>query len=185
MAKSQYEYVKGFEQSDALLPQCWIVIRLDGKGFTKFCDLHSFDKPNDARALRLMDAAAAEVMQHFPDIRIAYGESDEYSFVFHKLCSLYGRRASKLTSLVASLFAAAFVRLWPQQFPDTALRATPCFDARAVCYPSDKVVRDYLSWRQVCTSCTPLYLVYVAGGLAACWATLRLSRDAVCAAALA
>jgi tRNA(His) guanylyltransferase len=36
MAKSKYEYVKQFEADDGLLPQCWIVIRLDGKGFTKY-----------------------------------------------------------------------------------------------------------------------------------------------------
>ncbi len=35
MAKSKYEYVKAFEQDDSLLSQCWIVVRLDGKGFTK------------------------------------------------------------------------------------------------------------------------------------------------------
>ena len=29
-------------------------------------------------------------MQSFGDIRLAYGESDEYSFVFSKTCSLYG-----------------------------------------------------------------------------------------------
>ena len=31
------------------------------------------------------------VMNDFPDIRIAFGESDEYSFVFHKTTKLYGR----------------------------------------------------------------------------------------------
>lgn len=36
MAKSQYEYVKYFEQDDSILKQCWIVVRLDGKGFTKY-----------------------------------------------------------------------------------------------------------------------------------------------------
>ena len=35
MANSRFEYVKAIETSDALLPQCWIVIRIDGKGFTK------------------------------------------------------------------------------------------------------------------------------------------------------
>ena len=33
-----------------------------------------------------------EVMGEFPDIRLAYGESDEYSFVFHKSTELYGTR---------------------------------------------------------------------------------------------
>jgi hypothetical protein len=36
MANSKYEYVKKFELDDSLLPGCWIVIRLDGKGFTKW-----------------------------------------------------------------------------------------------------------------------------------------------------
>ena len=36
MANSRFEYVKGFEQDDALLPGCWIVVRLDGRSFTRF-----------------------------------------------------------------------------------------------------------------------------------------------------
>jgi hypothetical protein len=35
MACSKYEYVKQYETDDRLLPGCWIVVRLDGKGFTK------------------------------------------------------------------------------------------------------------------------------------------------------
>lgn len=149
MAKSKYEYVKAFEQPDHLLPQCWIVVRLDGKGFTRFCDAHAFEKPNDVRALQLMDAAAVEVLKQFPTVRLAYGESDEFSFVFGKDCQLYNRRASKLTSLVVSLFSASYVRLWPDHLPNTALQSTPLFDARAVCYPSERSLRDYLAWRQV------------------------------------
>lgn len=59
-----------------------------------------------------------------------------------------GRRASKIISLVASCFTATYVRLWPSHFPETPLAATPMFDARAVLYPSDQTLRDYLSWRQ-------------------------------------
>jgi len=33
MAKSKFEYVKQFELEDKLLPNCWIVVRIDGKGF--------------------------------------------------------------------------------------------------------------------------------------------------------
>ena len=36
MANSRFEYVKQFELDDRLLPSCWIVIRLDGKGFTRY-----------------------------------------------------------------------------------------------------------------------------------------------------
>lgn len=31
----RYEYVKHFEQTDHLLPNTWIVVRVDGRGFTK------------------------------------------------------------------------------------------------------------------------------------------------------
>ena len=44
----------------------------------RFSEAHGFEKPNDERALRLMDYAACEVMSEYPDIILAYGESDEY-----------------------------------------------------------------------------------------------------------
>lgn len=49
MACSKYEYVKNFELEDKILPNIWIVVRVDGKGFHKFSKLHSFEKPNDDR----------------------------------------------------------------------------------------------------------------------------------------
>ena len=36
MAKSQYEYVKKFEEIDSAIPNCWLVVRIDGKGFHKY-----------------------------------------------------------------------------------------------------------------------------------------------------
>lgn len=36
MANSKYEYVKDFEVQDNLMPHTWIVIRIDGRGFTKY-----------------------------------------------------------------------------------------------------------------------------------------------------
>lgn len=59
-----------------------------------------------------------------------------------------GRRASKLVSLVTSCFSATYVFLWKECFPQTELTCIPCFDGRAVAYPSDLVLLDYLSWRQ-------------------------------------
>lgn len=124
-------------------------------------------------------------MHEFRDIVIAYGESDEYSFVLRRstelygagcrsLCSAFGphhmlicpychstavilhvigagRRASKLVSLICSCFTGNYVRGWPEHMSDTPLQTTPVFDARAVLYPSDRSLRDYLSWRQADT----------------------------------
>ena len=42
MAKSKFEYVRNFEQEDKLLPNTWIVVRIDGKGFHKFSGTYVF-----------------------------------------------------------------------------------------------------------------------------------------------
>jgi hypothetical protein len=46
----------------------------------RFSNKYSFEKPNDRRALDLMNAAAKAVMTELPDIVIAYGISDEYRY---------------------------------------------------------------------------------------------------------
>lgn len=56
MACSRYEYVKSYEQDDKILPNVWIVIRIDGKKFHKFANAHNFEKPNDENGkLKLKD----------------------------------------------------------------------------------------------------------------------------------
>ncbi|KAF2751600.1 Thg1-domain-containing protein [Sporormia fimetaria CBS 119925] len=158
MANSKYEYVRSFEQPDILLANTWIVVRIDGRGFTKFTTRYHFVKPNDRRALDLMNAAAEAVMKELPDLCLAYGNSDEYSFVFHKNCSLFERRASKLTTTIVSTFSAYYTFLWSKYFPDDPLMPPlPSFDGRAVCYPSDRNLRDYMSWRQVDCHINNLY----------------------------
>ena len=107
MAKSRFEYVRHFELPDNLLPNTYIVVRIDGRNFHKyaafslssfsgcisssaphhrFSDSHAFEKPNDTRALRLMDRAARSVMDELSDVVLSFGESDEYRYA-----SRYGR----------------------------------------------------------------------------------------------
>lgn len=31
----RFEYVRNFEQPDSLMPNTWVVVRIDGRGFTK------------------------------------------------------------------------------------------------------------------------------------------------------
>ncbi|GES59384.1 tRNA(His) guanylyltransferase [Aspergillus terreus] len=144
MANSKYEYVKAFEQPDILLPNTWIVVRIDGRGFHKLTDRYGFKKPNDRRALDLMNAAAVEVMKDLPDICIAYGISDEYR---------------KLVTTIVSTFTAHYVYQWGTYFPDTPLQPPhlPSFDGRAVVYPNTRIFRDYMSWRQVDCHINNLY----------------------------
>jgi tRNA(His) guanylyltransferase len=78
MANSKYAYVRAFEQPDTLLPNTWIVIRLDGRGFHKFSARYEFTKPNDRAALDLMNEAAKGVLEEVKEIEVGYGVSDEY-----------------------------------------------------------------------------------------------------------
>lgn len=116
MANSRFAYVRGFELPDPLLPTTYFVIRLDGKGFHGFSKSHDFAKPNDVKALELMNMAAKRTMEGkelMGECVIGFGESDEYrcvrnachdrvrsvsedhccSFVFKKSAKLHGRRA--------------------------------------------------------------------------------------------
>ncbi|KAI3944872.1 hypothetical protein MKW92_044232 [Papaver armeniacum] len=123
--------------------------RQEGRSL-KFGDIHEFKKPNDERALKLMNACAEAMFEEFPDLVFSYGVSDEYSFVFKKTTEFYNRRSSKIVSITGTFFTSFYVTKWKDFFPDKDLKKSiPSFDARTVCYPSTKIVRDYLAWRQV------------------------------------
>lgn len=157
MAKSKFEYVKQFEFEDKCLPNCWIVVRIDGKSFHRFSDVHHFVKPNDERALNLMTRSAQCVMEEYKDIVLSYGQSDEYSFVFKKNTSVFNRRGSKIMSNIVSYFTSCYVFYWTRFFNVQPLQYPPSFDSRVVLYPSDKNLRDYLSWRQADCHINNLY----------------------------
>jgi len=148
MSCSKFEFVKKYEQSRVLLPNTFIVVRIDGRGFTEFCSRHNFEKPNDLRQVELMNAAAREVMQSFNEIVLAFGQSDEYSFVFKKSAKVFNRREDKILSCVLSLFSSTYTYKFSDFF--TAYKRPECipsFDARIVLYPAIEDIKAYLSWR--------------------------------------
>ncbi|KAH3668899.1 hypothetical protein OGAPHI_002654 [Ogataea philodendri] len=159
MAKSRYEYVKKFEQESILLPETYIVVRVDGRGFHKLSERYEFEKPNDSRALEVMNSAALQLMKAMPDILLAYGDSDEYSFLLRKGCELFERREFKLVSTFASTITSYYQFYWSQIIPDKPLGVDrlPTFDARAVCYPNAELIKDYFRWRQVDCHINNLY----------------------------
>ncbi|MCL7032499.1 hypothetical protein MKW94_029577 [Papaver nudicaule] len=83
MTNNEYEYVKSFEVVDKFEPANWIVLGIDGRHFQKFSDEHEFEKPNDERALELMNACTK-----FLIFLLLLG----FSFVFKKTTEFYNRR---------------------------------------------------------------------------------------------
>lgn len=157
MAGSRYAYVRNFELPDPVLPNTYMLVRIDGKGFHRFSNDHDFAKPNDGKALELMNEAARFVMNDLrPEITLAFGESDEYSFLLRPSCTLYKRRSSKLVTHIVSLFTSAYVFNW-SKYMNCTLQYPPSFDGRLVVYPSQKEVKDYFAWRQVDTHINNLY----------------------------
>ncbi|KAF9692194.1 hypothetical protein EKO04_010175 [Ascochyta lentis] len=153
MANSKYEYVRSFEQPDVLLSNTWIVVRIDGRGFSKLTTKYKFVKPNDRDALDLMNEAAQAVMRELPDLVIAYVLSSTKT-----ACCLSEEQGVKLTTTIVSTFTSYYVFLWSKYFPQKPLTPPlPSFDGRAVCYPSDANLRDYMSWRQVDCHINNLY----------------------------
>ncbi|KAL5504004.1 THG1 [Sanghuangporus vaninii] len=157
MAGTKYAYVKAFEHPDPLLPNTFIVCRVDGHAFHHFTEAHGFEKPNDVRGLSLMDRAAIAVMNEYKDIVLAFGESDEYSFLLRRSTQLYNRRESKILTTLVSHFTAAYIFYWAEYFPNTALQYPPTFDGRLVLYPTEREARDYFAWRQADTHINNLY----------------------------
>lgn len=171
MANTEFGYVRDFEVTDNIAPSNWIVVRIDGRGFSKLCKKYHFTKPNDKRALDLMNAAATEVVKSFVDIVLAYGQSDEFSFVFHENTTLFERRREKLSTSVATMFTAEYCMLWNQymvreegdvRYAEKGSvveleRPWPTFDGRCVAYPKKKILRDYLKWRQADCHINNLY----------------------------
>ena len=92
-----FHSVKSFELDDKLLPNTFIVVRIDGRGFHKYSQLdaqllfeycrftqkHEFEKPNDKNGLDLMNSAAKYVMNEIPEVILAYGQSDEFRLAFN------------------------------------------------------------------------------------------------------
>ncbi|XP_078809754.1 putative tRNA(His) guanylyltransferase isoform X2 [Oryzias latipes] len=104
-----------------------------------------------------MTRSAQSVMEELEDIIIAYGQSDEFSFVFKRTSNWFKRRASKLMTHVASQFSSSYVFYWKEYFEEQPLLYPPSFDGRVVLYPTNRNLRDYLSWRQADCHINNLY----------------------------
>ncbi|ANQ06232.1 tRNA(His) guanylyltransferase [Plasmodium coatneyi] len=149
MANSKFAYVKQLEEERRVLPCCYFVVRIDGGNFKAFTKTHGYTKPNDVRGLHLMNACAKEVMHKFDEIDLAYGHSDEYSFLFRKKTKVWNRRHDKILTNVVSCFSGSFPFLWKEFFPEQELLYVPCFDGRIVLLPTEREAKDYFRWRQV------------------------------------
>jgi len=119
------------------LPGAWIVLRVDGRGFSRFTATR-FQKPFDAAFHALMLQTAQTLLEDLQG-SYAYTESDEISVLFPPGWDQFDREVEKLVSISAGIATAAF----------THAAGTPAhFDSRVWLGTSGEDVVDYFRWRQ-------------------------------------
>ncbi|MGE0489706.1 MAG: tRNA(His) guanylyltransferase Thg1 family protein [Vulcanimicrobiota bacterium] len=149
-------------------PGCWTVLRLDGRGFSRFT-AERFDKPFDARFREAMVTTAERLMQEFPVV-YGYTESDEISLLLVRDWDFFDRELEKVISLSAATASACF---------SLAVGCEATFDSRVWMAAETETVVDYFRWRQADAARCALngwaYWVLRGEGLNARQATARLA----------
>jgi len=123
-----------------LLPDMYMVARLDGRSFTRLTkEVCQFEAPFDERFRDMMVETVKQLMDC--GFRVVYGftESDEISLLFHIDETAFGRKVRKYNSILAGVASAAF---------SMQLGQAGIFDCRMVPLPNLERVADYFCWRQ-------------------------------------
>jgi tRNA(His) 5'-end guanylyltransferase len=120
-----------------LLPGAWVVIRVDGRGFSQFTESR-FNKPFDLGFHRMMVQTASALLEGLHGI-YAYTESDEISVLFRPNWDLFDRSLEKIVSISASIASSTFTH---------AYGSIVSFDSRVWLGVDKSQVVDYFRWRQ-------------------------------------
>jgi tRNA(His) 5'-end guanylyltransferase len=120
-----------------MLPGTWAVIRVDGKGFSKFTE-ERYEKPFDERFSQCMVKTAEALLVQFGGL-YAYTESDEISVLLPREWDLYDREVEKAVSISAGIASSTFT---------LACGVAAVFDSRVWLGATADLVVDYFRWRQ-------------------------------------
>ncbi len=120
-----------------LLPDAWVVIRVDGRGFSRFTESR-FEKPFDLDFHQAMIQTASALLEGLHGI-YAYTESDEISVLFLPSWDLFDRSLEKVVSISASIASATFTHTY---------NSVVNFDSRVWLGVNKSQVVDYFRWRQ-------------------------------------
>ncbi|UKB85236.1 hypothetical protein LF887_06315 [Chryseobacterium sp. MEBOG06] len=123
-----------------ILPENYIIVRLDGKGFTKLTkEKLSLEKPFDEKFSQVMTKTVEHLFNSGFRILYGYTQSDEISLLIHKDDHTFSRKTRKINSVLAGE-ASAFFSL---QFNEICV-----FDCRVISAPNQNMILDYFCWRQ-------------------------------------
>lgn len=122
-----------------VLPDMYMVARLDGRGFTRLTkEVCAFERPFDVKFRDMMVRTTKALLSWGFRIVYAFTESDEISLLFDREEQLFGRKLRKLNSLLAGEASAQF---------SLQLGQVATFDCRISQLPNQDRVIDYFRWR--------------------------------------
>ena len=126
-------------QDYCVLPNIYMVARIDGRSFTKLTkEIHQFEAPFDIRFRDYMVETVKHLMNCGFNVIYGYTESDEISLLFSIAENAFGRKLRKYNSVLAGETSAKFSIL---------LGDIAAFDCRISQLPTKKDVIDYFRWR--------------------------------------
>jgi tRNA(His) 5'-end guanylyltransferase len=147
--------IKQYEKAyDIYMPsRLPVIVRLDGKGFSKFTKSIKAEKPFDDFFNRAMSYTMGYVAEKVEGCVFAYTQSDEITFVIRNDQSLestpwFGNRTQKITSIMASMASASFNQYMLSKDSDDGTNPLAYFDARVFVVPSWQEAINCLIWRQ-------------------------------------
>ena len=134
--------LRAFETNDdhCVLPDLHIVVRLDGRGFTRQTrEVWRLDAPFDVRFRdHMLDTVEHLMTACGFGVVYGYTQSDEISLLLRRDDATFGRKTRKLLSILAGEASARFT---------LAMGQMACFDARICPLPTEAHVVDYFRWR--------------------------------------
>lgn len=157
MLKRKYEAIgdkmKTYENvfKNAVPDNFPIIIRIDGKAWHSFTR-HS-EKPFDEDVINIMNHVALSLMPHIINVRLAYIQSDEISFLIYKKNEeakyWFDNKIQKTVSVIAGLASAHATQFCYQNglVEKLKIKTPPSFDARIFVLPEHEVI-NYFYWRQ-------------------------------------
>lgn len=126
-------------QDRCVLPNMYIVARIDGRSFTRLTkDIHKFKTPFDEKFRDLMVETLKHLMNCGFNVIYGFTESDEISLLFHYNETAFSRKTRKYISILAGEASAKFSSL---------LGDIGAFDCRLSELPNRQLVEDYFRWR--------------------------------------
>lgn len=129
-------------------PNTWVIIRVDGRSFSRFTEVMKFQKPFDSAFAGHMINTARALVEEFQAV-YAFTESDEISLLLPPSWDLFDRELEKVVSVSAAAAASKLTDLISPMLNDRTLMPRPImFDSRVCICPNQAAVTDYFRWRQ-------------------------------------